>query len=259
MAKTYPAYPQPILTQSSTGLNYYLEITNAGTLAAKATTTDAATSLRNVTLVADDDTQAYRLGLDASNPPLVTVTAMDSAAFGNFKELPVWSPNGREWKVTVDNAGNLTVTGTGLDWTKMGRPIVEDVNGVPWRFQVQDGGIYEVTSDHTENVLRQPLILRAQDDSKAWKVTVGIDGVLSVTDDNVSLSDTELYEAEIISPGGMRWHLQVAASGVLSVTSVDDLINARFSWPLLLARRDRTLYCVDNRFRYPKLQGAYSR
>ena len=82
----------------------------------------------------------------------------------------------------------------------------------------------DVTSDPSENHHRE-VILRAQDDSKAWKITVGTDGILSVTDDDVSLADAKYWDFEMVSPLGERWSLQVDKDGILKVDSISDLIN----------------------------------
>lgn len=243
---TYPTYPQPILEQAS-GSRWYLEITNAGTLSAKAKTTDQVMNSRRLTLVSTDRSKAYRLGLNAGDPPSITATEVP-AAFGGYEDLFVFSPNGREWTVQVNSSGTLSVKALSHDWPRMGSPILTSPDNTPWRFEVDDGGVYQVTSDPTETRLQQPLILRSQDDTTAWQVTIGNDGILSVSDTALSLG--VYYDAELISPTLERWALQVDQNGILYADSITDLINARDSWPLVLAKNGKEMYVVDSRFRY---------
>lgn len=244
--QTYPTYPQPILEQAS-GLRWYLELTNAGTLSAKATTIDQPTSQKRLTLVSTDRTKAYRLGLNAANPPTVTAAEWP-ASFGGYEDLYVFSPNGREWAIQVSNSGGLSTKALSHDWPRMRTPILASPDNTRWRFEVDDGGVYQVTSDLTESTLRQPLILRSQDDTTAWQITIDNNGILSVSD--VALNLGIYYDAELISPSLERWALQVDQNGILYIDSITDLINARDSWPLVLAKNNKELYCVDSRVNY---------
>lgn len=243
---TYPLFPQPILQQAS-GTRWYLEVSNAGVLSARAITVDAAWGQPRLTLVSTDRTKAYRLGLSAGASPTVTTTEVP-ASFGGFAELFVFSPNGREWAVTVDAAGSLTVTGIGSDWPRITSPVLKDSSNIPWHLRVTDGGVLSVESSNAPQAL-QSLILRSQDGTAAYRVSISTDGILSV--DTAALSDAIYYDAEVVSSAGTRWSIQVDANGILSMNSIfEDLESERDQWPLVLAK-DGTLYCADTRFRAP--------
>lgn len=246
---TFPKFPQPVFEQASTGLKFYLELTNNGVLKLRGPVISEVTPTRRITLVSKDRTIAYRLGVDSSAEPLITVSD-HPAEFGAFEDLYVFSPNGREWTIQVNAAGILSIKALGSEWSRGGVPILKDSTGIPWRIGVADGGVMDVTSDPSENHHRE-VVLRSQDDSKAWRITVDTDGILSAEDDGVTLADAKYWDAEMVSPLGERWSLQVDKDGILSVDSISDIINQRDTWTLVMERTNGVLFVVDERFRSP--------
>ena len=213
---------------------------------------DGIISPTRATLLAVGNAATWRISVDDSDPntPTITTTATPITQ-GGYEGLSVFSDNGREWWVSVTAAGTITIEALGAQWTADGSPVIQDALGKPWVFRVTNGGILEVSDEALDPARAQRVILRAQDDSKAWTITVGTDGILSVTDDNVSIADTPYYDAELIAPNGSRWRLQVDANGILSVFDVEASENERPMPVVLLASYGNGLYVYDPRFRTP--------
>lgn len=271
---SYPKYPQPILKQAGTGRNWWLEVTKAGVLQAVNTTLDAPTQDPRVTLVTTDRTKSYRLGLDGSTPPLVTLTQMPDATYGGYEDLFVFSPNGREWAVQANSAGTLTVRTMGSSWKTQPAPppdayppgtapLLQDSQNQGWALTVADPGIYRVTSggppvDGLKGV--QPITLRSEDDAAAYTVTVDGNGILSVNGPLPIASSPEVYGLQLTAPGGNVYLLTVDANGILYIdTALQDAINARDEWTVVFAKNNTIFYVVDERFRppVPGFQGRY--
>jgi len=248
---TYPTYPQPILTQASTGLNWYLEVTNDGTLRAGGTTTDAPTPLPRLKLVDPTGRAAYRLGLDASAVPTVTATALSTPAEASYQDLPIWGINGREWNLRVTSAGSLTINAISVEWPMLAQPTLLDPSGKPWRLQVTDAGIMETASQTIVPITESSTVrLRADDDSGSFTVSVDENGVLFVTGPE-AVSLATYYEVLLLSSSWLRYPLSVDANGVLSIDTAMTEIETRDQWPLVLQSRSNVLYVVDTRFRAP--------
>jgi hypothetical protein len=252
---SYPQYPQPIIRQASSGQNWFLEVTAAGVLQATGTTLDAPTVDPRLTLVSTDRTQAYRFGLDASVLPLVTMTAMPTAAFGGYEDLFVFSPNGREWAVQVNNAGALTVRTMGSSWNvqAIASPGLIDPASNVWALSVADPGIYAVDGPQSGAGLNPlgAITVRSEDNTTAWTVTVDANGILSVAQVDLATAP-QMFGFVLTAPGGNVYVLTVDSAGILYIdTALQDAINARDEWTVVFAKNNTIFYVVDERFRPP--------
>lgn len=251
---SYPRWPQPILRQASTGKNWYLEVTRTGILQAANTTLDAPWPDQRVTLVSTDRTKAYRFGLDASGPPLITMTEMAAAAFGGYEDLFVFSGSGREWAVQVDNAGALTVKSLSSSWNVQTPPALVDPAALLWSLSVADDGIYSVGGPSAV-VAGQPsaaaIQVRSEDNNAGFSITVTAGGILNV--DPIPLpSCPENYGFQLTAPGGLIYLLTVDSAGILYIdTSLQDALNLRDEWTVVFAKNNTIFYVVDERFRPP--------
>lgn len=249
--KTYPTYPQPIIQHPNSGFNWFLEVTPGGTLRAGGTTIDAPTTLNRLKLVDPTGQAAYRLGLDVSDPPLITATVLSAPRDAGYQDLSVWGINGREWNLRVTSAGSITVNAISTNWPMADQPIFLDSQGRMWHLNVSDAGITEAVGPTVLPLtISQTAKIRADDDSASFEITVNDAGILFVSDPaDVSLATH--YEILLTSPGGLRFPLAVDANGILSIDTAMAEIEARDSWPLVLQSRTNILYVVDNRFRPP--------
>lgn len=179
---TYPTYPQPILTHPTTGQRWFLSCTNGGVVRPEATTTDAATDLPRVTLVTGDRLKSFRLGLTASSPPSLTLTAWPAMA-GGRDWISLWSPNGREWQLQIDTqTGVPTLKALGTEWPRQaGPPIVTDTNGLPWQVGVSSGQLLQATSDASLTTRRSGNLL-SQDGTTAWQIQVDPTGIITTVE-----------------------------------------------------------------------------
>lgn len=136
---TYPTYPQPIL-QDPNGFRWYLEVSNAGVLAPKAMTIDAAWDRQRTTLINALRTASWRVSLDAT-PSMTLVSA--PILEGVRTEVSVWSPDGREWGLRVGNDAVLTVTDLSVSRDEW--PLVLAKDGTLYvldsRFRIPVGGM----------------------------------------------------------------------------------------------------------------------
>lgn len=249
--KTYPTYPQPIITQAG-GLNWYLELSNTGTLRAGGTTTDAPTPLQRLKLVDPTGRSAYKLGLDSGNPPTVTATALGSASEAYHQDLSVWSLNGREWNVRVTSAGSIVATAVSTSWPMAEQPILLDTSGRMWDLTVLDSGVTEITGPTVQPIMEgvSSVKIRADDDTVSYAVTVDDNGILFTTGPN-DVNEAQFFEVLLTSANGLRFALSVDANGVLGVDDGFQAIEALDQYPLVWQRRSNILYVVDTRFRPP--------
>lgn len=266
-SKTYPRFPQPILTHPD-GSRWYLECTNAGVLQIGGRTLDAATPVRDVQLVDSTAVAAYRLVLTGAIPPLLQTLSLREASFGYHKDLPVWSVNGREWTVQVSQAGAIGVAGASSTWPmtpNLGIPTntpapqyqqpMAAISGgsSAWKLLVSDSGIWELEQQYGPVKTLSSAYLWTQDDTMPFQVTVTEDGILTVIDAQPTIP--RIYETILVSPGGTWFTLvgtSVSGDIILSVTStLYDAINAREEWPLVISQHGNYLYIADERFPPP--------
>jgi hypothetical protein len=249
--KTYPTFPQPIINQAG-GLNWYLELSNAGVLRVGGTTTDAPTPLSRLKLVDPTGRAAYRLGLDSGSPPTVTATALLQASDASYQDLPVWSINGREWNLRVTSAGALVVSAIATDWRMADQPTLLDPAGRMWDLQILDSGVTQTDGPRLAPIVQgQPSVkLRSDDDTVSYAVTIDNEGILFVDGPN-DVREAEFYEVLLTSANGLRFALSVDASGILGIDDGFQAIEALDQYPIIWQRRSNVLYVVDTRFRPP--------
>ena len=197
-------------------------------------------------------TKAFYFGVKDTDPdnPLTTLTQHENVHLGRPYSL-FHSPNGQEWEVTCTQDGVYRVKALTIDWARARSPILEDTlaPGTFWTFIVANDGEYSISDQPTQH--KQDCILRAQDDSAAYRLTVAA-GIIQVSDP-LPVTDARYYDAELLSEDGTHWLLRVDGDGILSISSEwEDAINrAGDEWPLLLADRRGTMYVVDSRFPPP--------
>jgi hypothetical protein len=222
---------------------------------------DELTPLSLLTLVNDQRTTSYRFQVDDTNtadPRLQLLQVADPASGRAF--VTCFSPNGREWEVTVKQDGIPLFTSIGIDWPRITTtPSLVAPNNVPWTFSVDDGGLYSVTPNPLPVRTTQIVLLRASDDSASFNVTVDNTGLLTVGDPgDVALAD--VYDVELVSPGGFSYNLWIDAGGIIQIgTDLQDARNQRDEWVVFLAKNNSLLYVVDERFRPPhrRLSSSY--
>lgn len=251
MGGTYPTYPQPII-KAPTGLNWFLEIDGGGALISGGTTIDAPTGARRLQLTTPGRAKAFELGLDGSNPPLITSTEKD-ASFGGFVDLFVFGGDGREFAVQSSDAGVLSVKDLNSSAqvpVSQSVPLLKAPGGVSWRFSVSDQGVLTHTEDFSTLSFNRAL-LKSLDNSTVFEITVDDDGILTVSNDNTQVTDTDVHTIELISPNETRYGLQVSADGVLTLLDFSQRGAGRDLWTLVMARSEKVLFVVDTRFRNP--------
>lgn len=264
MRLTYPTYPQPIIRQVSSGLNWYLELTNAGVLRAGGTTTDPTTPLNRLKLVDPTGTTAYQIGLNSDAVPTVTATVLSSPKDATYQDLSVWSVNGREWNVRVTSGGSLTITAIDAHWPMLeaqqgaqGHPIPSSTSGVfdggVWQFIVDAAGVTSMSgpdypSPFTASTERPSL--RSDDDSCSWELACLPTGILYVLGPN-HVEDARYHEILLQGPNGTRFPMSVDVNGILYVDTGMQEIDTANQWPIVMQQRSGILYVVDNRFKAP--------
>lgn len=265
-----PSFEQPVLAQAN-GKRWWLQVTNQGTLDTARVTDADLTPIRRLKFVdATTDATAYQLGLSNDAVPVPTLTTLADASLGNHKDLPIWSPNGREWTMQVVN-GVLTVSPLANTWNTMvpvgGLPTsipgvpyqfpdiaIQDSAGILWQILVTDGGLWEV-----QNQMDLPVkslshcALWTQDDTIPFQITVNTEGLLTVTD--APLTTPKLYEIVLVSPSGLFYILQgqnVGGDVILEISNaIQDSMDNRDEWPLMIAQNGRYTYIADDRFPPP--------
>lgn len=259
---TYPRFTQPIIAHPSTGLNWYLELSNAGILRAGGTTTDPATPTSRLRLVDPTGRAAYQIGLNSDSTPTVIASPLHDPKLGNYQDLSVYSVNGREWNLRVTSGGSLTIQAIDSDWPMLEPPqgvegygIPSSLNGVfdgaMWQLTVRDSGVTDTTGPNFLPVQQgERISIRADDDSCSWQLAYRTDGVLfTVGPNDVNLA--RYHEVLLVSPNGLRFPMSVDANGVLFVDPGMQDIDSQNQWPLVMQARSNILYVVDNRFRPP--------
>lgn len=240
-----------ILQSATSGRRYNLTVRNTGGLVLSRTADGATpTNFHDRCLVTEARTRAYSFEVtDADlNNPLVVLRQREVLQGRAYTLLS--SPNGREWEVTCPQDGVYRVRALSTDWPKAQSPVLTDATGLPWRFEVGDGGIYQVTSDPSE-VVRRTAKLKTQDGTLAFEITVDPNGILTATDLPFA-TDAQFFDIELLGPTGTRWLLRVDNAGTVYLDSEwQDSYDNGDEWPLLIADRQGTLYCVDTRFPPP--------
>ena len=196
-------------------------------------------------------TKSFYLGVKDTDlaHPLLTLTQHENVHLGRPYIL-FTSPNGREWEVTCTQDGVYRLKALTIDWPRARTPILTDaVTGTPWTFVATDDGELHISDLPTQH--RLSCILRAQDDSAAYRLTVA-GGIIQVSDP-LPVTDAVYYDAELISEDGTHWLVRVDGQGILSVNSEWEgaIHREGDEWPLLLADRRGTMYVVDSRFPPP--------
>lgn len=264
-----PAFEQPVLAQAN-GKRWWLQVTNQGALDTARLTDADLTPIRRLKMIDTNETTAYTLTLSNDAVPVLVVTPLASVALGNHKDLPIWSPNGREWTLQIVN-GVVTLTPLSIAWPTMvpigGMPshrpglpyqfpdiaIVDDKN-ILWRILVTDGGLWEIQNEQDLPIKHlSHCALWTQGDEQPFQITVNTEGLLTVTD--APLTTPKLYEIVLISPSGLFYVLQgqdVAGDVILEVSnSIQDAMDNRDEWPLMIAQNGRYIYISDDRFPPP--------
>lgn len=266
MRTTYPTHPQPIIRQVSSGLNWYLELTNAGVLRAGGTTTDAPTPLTRLRLVDPTGAAAYQLGLSSDAVPTVTATVLSAPREANYQDLSVWSVNGREWNVRVTSAGSLTITAIDAHWPMLesqkgglGHGIPSSSDGVfdrgVWRFIVNDAGVTSMSGQEFPQILdAERISIRSDDETCSWQLACTPIGTLYVLGPN-HVDDAQYHEVLLQSPNGLRFPMSVDAAGTLFIDTGMAEIDTQNQWPLIMQQKSGILYVVDSRFRSPTAGG----
>ena len=245
-----------IVESLTSGRTYAIRIKNSGIVTLTRTANDESniTSLMNRTLLNQTRTAAFSFDVkdtDLSNP--VIVLRQRGIGMGRAY-VTLLSPNEREWEVFVAQDGVYKVRALATEWPTAHVPILTDPSGVPWRFEVADGGIYQVTSGTTVTERRDAFLL-TQDGKRAYQITAGIDGLLSVSDP-LPPSAAQHYDILLVSPSGFHYLLRVDNDGVLYIDEEWQLAQDQADeWPLLLLERRGTLYCVDARYP-PNISGT---
>lgn len=249
-----------LLKSSTSGRFYQLVIKNNGKLylsrVLSGVTADHLTLLKDRCLINTARNAAFTFGVKDTdlNNPLVILSVVENIGLGRAYFL-LETPNGREWEVTCTQSGVYKIKALTIDWPRAQSPIlVEDAAGVPWRFEVSEGGILQATSDPSERHRRR-ITLLSQDGTMAFAISVDTAGVISVTD--VPLADARYYDAELVSPTGIRWLLRIDADGILYTdTEWEDATHrADDEWTVLIAERTGQLYIVDPRVPPPGTPG----
>jgi len=265
MIRTYPTYPQPIIPHPTTGRNWYLELTNGGTLRAGGTTTDAATPVSRLRLVDPTGQAGYKIGLNTDPTPVVTATPLSSARDGNYQDLSVWAMNGREWNLRVTSGGTITATAISSDWPML-RPQRNDSTGhaLPsynalsqfepgaWRLTVNDGGVSIATGPEILPIREwQRQYLLDDTGENAWELLCYSPIPSLIVSGPLAPTLAQYYDMLLISPSGLHFTLSVDSNGILFIDSGLEDIDAQNEWPLVMQSRSNVLYVVDKRFPPP--------
>jgi hypothetical protein len=241
-----------VILQSATSQRFYdIYVKDTGLVSVKRVyvPADRVTPVRDRTIINDERTKAFIFSIkdtDLANP-LIILSRHENIHIGRAYLL-LNSPNGREWEVTCRGEGTYKIKGLSLDWSRMAAPVLLDPAGLPWRFEANAAGEFQVTQDAGE-IHRRRAFLKSLDGTTAWEITVDTDGILSVTD--TALANAPYSDAELIAPDGTRWLLRVDSSGVLYLSDEWQATRNGDEWPLLLAGRGGLLYVVDARFPPP--------
>ena len=247
-----------ILESRTSGRTYALTVRNTGILSLARTADPNATQLPNRCLLNAARSAAFSVEVKDTDllHPLITLRQRDLGL--GRPALTLLSSNGREWELCCTVDGIYKVKSLSTDWMKAAAPILDDPNMVAWRFEVSNDGIYQVTSDATTPVRRSAKLLTS-DGTVAYEITVDSNGVLAVSDP-LPPAAARYAEIELIAPSGFRYLLRVDPNGVLYIDDEWQIANDQAEeWPLLLADRGGTLYCVDARFPPPIGAGGRSR
>lgn len=244
-----------ILRSASSGRYYEVRLRNSGRLylvyRSNGLTPDHVTPLKDRCLINAARTAAFHFSVkdtDLANP-LITLVQQDNLHLARAYVL-FTSPNQREWEVTCTQSGVYTIKALTIDWPRARTPILDDtVAGGPWTFLTNAGGDLSIIDTPTDH--RQSCVLKADDGSCAYRLTVS-NGLIQVSDP-LAAGASPYYDAELVSPEGLHWLLRVTAAGILYTdTEWEDAINrAGDEWPLLLADKRGTMYCLDSRFPPP--------
>ncbi len=249
-----------VLKSATSGRLYRLSLNNLGRLSLayvpSGLTDQSVTLLKDRALVNTARSAAFVFGVkdtDLANP-LVVLTQLDNIHIASAY-LILESPNRREWEVTCTQSGVYRIYALSSEWPRAQRPIVSDPAGVPWRFEVDAAGQFQVTSDPAELHRRNCTILSI-DGSTAFRLDVNTDGILSPTE--VSRDGVRFYDAELVAPTGERWLLRVTSEGILYTDSEwQEAVNRPDDeWTVLIAERTGQLYVVDPRVPPPGASGA---
>ena len=244
-----------ILRSASSGRYYEIRLKNSGLLylvyRPDGLTPESVTLIKDRCLINAARNAAFVFGVkdtDLANP-VITLTQHDNIHLGRAYVL-FTSPNQREWEVTCTQSGVYKIKALTIDWPRARTPILSDtVTGRPWTFYASAGGELSLTDTPTDH--RQSCVLKSQDGTAAFQLTVA-NGIVQVSDP-LPVSAATFYDVELVSPEGLHWLLRVDQNGVLYVDSEweDALNRAGDEWPLLLADKRGTMYCVDSRFPPP--------
>lgn len=264
-----PQFDQPVLAQSN-GTRWWIQVSNAGILQVVSPTDAPLTPTRRICLVDANNVAAFRLGISDDTPPMPTLTPLRDSSMGNHMDLPIWSPNGREWTLGVTQLGEIMIEALSSNWPmlpSMGLPTytpgsgyqfpfvtLQDGTGTGWQLLVNDSGIWSLQDEDSQPIRHRSTVrLWTQDDSTPFQVIVDNDGLLTVTDAPTSIP--KLYEAVLCSPGGSFWTLVgdvVAGDVILSITdTLQQALNNRDEWPLVVSQHGNYLYIADDRFPSP--------
>jgi hypothetical protein len=244
-----------ILRSASSGRYYEVQLRNSGLLylvyRPSGLTPDHVTHVKDRCIINAARTAAFVFNVKDTDlaHPLITLTQHENIHLGRAYVL-FSSPNQREWEVTCGQSGVYHIKALTIDWPRARAPIVSDsVAGGPWSFLVSDGGEFSIADTPTDHL--QSCILKSQDGTVAYQVTVA-NGIIQVSDPLPS-DYTAFYDAELVSPNGLHWLLRIDQNGIIYVdTEWQDAINRPGDeWPLLLADKRGTMYCLDSRFPPP--------
>jgi predicted secreted protein len=249
-----------LLKSTTSGRFYQLRLKNNGRLYLSrlidGVTNDDLTLIKDRCLVNTARSAAFAFGIkdtDLANP-LVSLVQVDNIHLGRAYFL-LDSPNGSEWEVTCTQDGVYKIQKLSVDWPRAQTPILSDPSGLAWRFEVDDGGTLQVVSDPAE-LHRRDVKLLSQDGTMAFTVSVDTAGTLTVSD--IPIEQARYYDAELVSPNGIRWVLRVDQNGVLFTDSEweDATHRPDDEWTVLIAERTNQLYVVDARVPPPGSPGA---
>lgn len=243
-----------ILRSATSGRYYETQVRNSGLIylvyRPNGLTPDHVTPIKDRCLINAARTAAFHFSVkdtDLANP-LITLVQQENLHLARAYVL-FTSPNQREWEVTCTQSGVYTIKALTIDWPRARTPIVDDaVAGGPWTFLVNgvELAVGDTPTDH-----RQSCILKAQDGTVAYQLTVS-NGLIQVSDP-LPASASPYYDVELVTSDGTHWLLRVDANGILYLdTEWQDAINRPGDeWPLLLADKRGTMYCLDSRFPPP--------
>lgn len=241
-----------------TGHLYDVELSNLGVWSVRLPIAASATDTRSLhereplalrQLLDTSEASIWRLQVDDSTPhaPILEMVDLGTTNAQHVRHRSIWSDNGREWGLTVNSAGTLVATALSSQWPTQGQPVVAIGDGRLATFTVTDGGSISVVATPNVPTVQRDLVIRAQDDSAVWVVTVdsGLNVSAAATGD---FSDTLFFDFEVHSPNGTRWRIQIDEDGTLTPWNADAFDASRYGNTVSVDSQGK-LAVIDSQFK----------